>query len=93
MHKRVCIHVAACQVFVHAHNSTDTWWLKAGTVEQEMMADARQKRCKHASTVMNISTVEELLEVVFSMSSMPRPYNENQWGMLFTWVSAHIVRR
>jgi hypothetical protein len=45
-----------------------TWWLKAGIVEQEEAAFARQQWGKHAAT-------EELLEVVFSVWSMPSLYN------------------
>jgi hypothetical protein len=46
-------------------------------VEKEVMADARQQRGKHASKVMNThATIEELLEVVFSVPSVPRLYSE-----------------
>jgi hypothetical protein len=42
--------------------------------------------------VMNTyATIEESLEVIFSMLSMPRLYNENQWDTLVSWVSALIV--
>jgi hypothetical protein len=51
--------------------------MKARTVEPEEMIIARQWFGKHVPVAMNIHTTE-LLEVVFSMQSMPRLYNEDQ---------------
>jgi hypothetical protein len=53
--------------------------LKAGTVKQEEVATATQWHGKHVSTAMNQkATIEELLEVVFSVWSALRLYSEDQ---------------
>jgi hypothetical protein len=41
----------------------------------ETTAVVMQRRCKHAST-----TIELMLETVFSMWSVPRSYLEDNWG-------------
>jgi hypothetical protein len=52
-----------------------TWQLKVGAVEQDQAAGTRQRRGKHVSAVTNQhATVDEVLEVVFYMWSVPRPY-------------------
>jgi hypothetical protein len=53
--------------------------LKPGIVEQEEEAIARQWRCKHVSAATNQhATVEELLEALFSVRSVPTLYSEDQ---------------
>jgi hypothetical protein len=48
-------------------------------VEQVDAVVARQRCGKNLSAAMNEqATVEELLEAVFSMQSVPKPYSENQ---------------
>jgi hypothetical protein len=55
------------------------WRLKARIVEWEETATARQQLGKQAPPAMNKqATTEELLEAVFSMQSVPRPYSEDQ---------------
>jgi hypothetical protein len=52
-------------------------------VEQEGVVIARQQHGKHVSAAKNQhSTIEELLEVVFSVWSVPRLYSEDQWNKL-----------
>jgi hypothetical protein len=54
-----------------------TWHLKGGIVEPEQMAAVRLCLSKHMSAAMDMpATIEELLEAVFSMQSMPRLYSE-----------------
>jgi hypothetical protein len=49
--------------------------MKAGILEQEEAAIARQRQGKHVSAAMNQhTTIEELLKVVFSVWSAPRLY-------------------
>jgi hypothetical protein len=56
-----------------------TWWLKTRIVEQEQRPIARQWRSKSISAAMNKhKTIEELLEAVSSVWSVPRLYNEGQ---------------
>jgi hypothetical protein len=60
--------------------------------EQEQVAGARQWHGKHVSAAMNNhATIEELLEVVFSIWSMPRLYSmyltsEKSWS----WISRRL---
>jgi hypothetical protein len=50
-------------------------------VQPEETAIARQRHGKHVSVAVDMhATVEELLEAVFSMWSVPRLYNENLWA-------------
>jgi hypothetical protein len=50
-------------------------------VEQEDVAVARQRHSKRISTATNKHvTTEELLEIVFSMWSAPRLYNEDHFS-------------
>jgi hypothetical protein len=57
--------------------------LKTGIVEQIDAAIAMQRCGKHISAAVNeYATVEELLEAVFSMQSVPRLYRKNQQEML-----------
>jgi hypothetical protein len=57
------------------------------------MADARQHHSKHASAVMNThATIKQLLEVVFSVPSVPKLYNENQWDLACTIVNCRVFR-
>jgi hypothetical protein len=66
-----------------------TCLLKAGIVEPEEMAVARQWLCKHVSMATNSrdattythATLEEMLEAVFSVGSMQRLYKESQLGV------------
>jgi hypothetical protein len=54
-------------------------------VEEEEAAIARQQDSKHVSAAMNQdATTEELLEVVYSVQSVLRLYNEDQWKKLFS---------
>jgi hypothetical protein len=49
-------------------------------MEQEKVAVVRQRQGKHVSAATNQhATIEELLEVVFSMRSAPRLCNEKEW--------------
>jgi hypothetical protein len=54
-------------------------------VQPEETAIARQWHTKHmsAATDTRIEWVEELLEAVFSVWSVPRLYNENLWANWF----------
>jgi hypothetical protein len=53
--------------------------MKARLADSEKISIARQWHSKHISVVMdNHSITGDLLEVVFSMRSMPRLYKENQ---------------
>jgi hypothetical protein len=48
-------------------------------VEQEKAAVARQRRGKHISAATNKhATTDELMEVAFSIPSLPRLYSEDQ---------------
>jgi hypothetical protein len=48
-------------------------------VEREEAAIARQRRCKHISAAnIQHAIVDELLEAVFSVRSVPRLYSEDQ---------------
>jgi hypothetical protein len=70
-----------------------TCGLKAGTVKQEEVAIATQWHDKHVSTAMNQqATIEELLEVVFSVWSALRLYGEDQQQKLVSWRSELAVR-
>jgi hypothetical protein len=52
-------------------------------MEQAEVAIAKQWHGKHVSTAVNQhATIEELLEAVFSMQSVPRLYSEDQWEKL-----------
>jgi hypothetical protein len=54
--------------------------LKARIVESEETAVARKLHGKHISSVTNThATIEELLEAVFSLRSVPRLYKESAW--------------
>jgi hypothetical protein len=54
-------------------------------VEQEEVAIARQRSSKRVSAAMNQhTTIEELLEGVFSVWSAPKLYNEDQREKLVT---------
>jgi hypothetical protein len=49
-------------------------------VEQEEAAVARHWRGKHVSAATNQhATIEELLEAVFSVQSVPGLYSKDQW--------------
>jgi hypothetical protein len=68
------------ELHVSSDNSIVTWWLKALIVEQEEAPIFRQWHSKHISAAtIEHATIEELLEVVFSVQSMPRLYSEDQW--------------
>jgi hypothetical protein len=57
---------------------TVTWRQKAGLMDQTNAATARQQRSKHVSAAKTKhTTMEEPLNAVFSMWSMPRLYSEN----------------
>jgi hypothetical protein len=59
--------------------SNVTCGLKAGIVEKEETTTARQRLSKHASVAIDThTTLEELLEAVFSVWSEPRLYNVGQ---------------
>jgi hypothetical protein len=52
--------------------------MKAGIVEPEKTFIARQRFGEHVSAATNAQeTIEELLEVTFSVGSAPRLYNED----------------
>lgn len=52
-------------------------------MEPEETAAARKRLEKHVSTATNMhATVEELLEAVFSMWSVPRLCSEGHWEKL-----------
>jgi hypothetical protein len=56
---------------------------KGRIAETEEAAIAMHQLSKHAPTTTDThATVEGLLEVVFSMQSMLRIYNEDQWDQL-----------
>jgi hypothetical protein len=49
-------------------------------VERIYAAIARQRLGKHIAVATDThSAIEELLESVFSVWPVPRPYNEDQW--------------
>jgi hypothetical protein len=51
--------------------------MKAGIADSEKTSNARQWSGKYISTITNnSSTIEELLEAVFSIQSVPRLYKE-----------------
>jgi hypothetical protein len=51
--------------------------LKAGIVEPEETSIARKQFRKHVPAATNTqATIEELVEMVFSVGSVPRLYNE-----------------
>jgi hypothetical protein len=54
-----------------------TRWLEAGILEQEKVAVAKQWHSKHISVAADSGTI---LDVVFSVWSMPRLYNKDQQG-------------
>jgi hypothetical protein len=65
-----------------------TCLLKAGIAEPKETAVAREWLCKHVSMATNShdhsnrytnTTIEELLEAVFSVRSMPTIYEETVW--------------
>jgi hypothetical protein len=54
------------------------WRLKAGVVEQEEMAIVRQRKSKHVSAATNKrTTIEEVLEAVFSFLSLSRLHSKD----------------
>jgi hypothetical protein len=59
------------------------WHLKGGIVEPEETTVARQRLDKHVSTAMDMhAKLEELLETVFSMQSVPMLYSKDEQGKL-----------
>lgn len=54
----------------------------------EEMITARQWFGKHVPVALNIHTTEKLLEVVFSMQSIPRLYNKDQWDK---WIRNNVT--
>jgi hypothetical protein len=59
---------------VNTNYNTVTCRLKAGIVEQEEAAVARQRRGKHVSVATNkLAIIWELLEEVFPMQSLKKP--------------------
>jgi hypothetical protein len=54
--------------------------MKATTVEPKEMHIARKRHGKQVSSATSThTTMEEKIEAVFSMQSMPRQHNEDQW--------------
>jgi hypothetical protein len=55
-----------------------TWRLKARIVEREETAIASQRLGEHAPAATDAhATMEELVDAVFSMRSVPRQYSED----------------
>jgi hypothetical protein len=61
-----------------------TCLLKARIVEREEMAAATEWLGKHASVATDMhAAIDKLLEVTFSMYSVPRPYTVDEPNSLF----------
>jgi hypothetical protein len=69
-----------------------TWHLKGGIVEPEDMALARQRLDKHLSeTTDTHATIEDLLEAVVPLRSVPRLYSEGHQERLSCHRSCEAV--
>lgn len=64
-------------------DNTETCHLRVEIVEPEEMSNASQWLSKHVLAAMDMyATTEEFLEVVFSVLSMPRLCNVDQWNQI-----------